>query len=136
MNSSANPSGTAFVWNAGGWFGAQLGSTLWMAILGFVLLAKDLPAAATALAGFALANAAGFFLWRGRARRSAYSGLQLFLLALALIVAAVVAVVQLRGASETPTSGVSTYLPWWVAGLAPILMLVFLLRERAARRQG
>jgi hypothetical protein len=135
MDSASNPSGTAFVWNAGGWFGAQLGSTLWMAILGLVLLGQDRAAAAAALAGFALANAAGLFVWRGRARRSAYSGVQLFLLALALIVAAVVAVVQLRGASETPTSGVSTYLPWWVVGLAPILMLAFLLRERAARWQ-
>jgi hypothetical protein len=135
MDSASNPSGTAFVWNAGGWFGAQLGSTLWTASLGLVVHGQDRAAAAAALAGFALANAAGLLVWRGRARRSAYSGVQLFLLALALIVAAVVAVVQLRGASETPTSGVSTYLPWWVVGLAPILMLAFLLRERAARWQ-
>jgi hypothetical protein len=47
------------------------------------------------------------------------------------VIAQVVVVVNSRGLSEPPTPGarVSTYLPYWVVGAAPALMLLFYLWE-------
>ena len=55
-----------FQWNAGSWFGPQLGGTLWLLLLGLVLFPKDALAAAVALACFAGANVVGLSLWRRR----------------------------------------------------------------------
>ena len=127
---------SAFAWNAGGWFGTQLGCTLWLLILGFVLFSKDALAAWVCLAGFLVLNAWALYLWRSRKQLSAYAGLQRFLLAASVIIALVIAVVNGRGLSEPPTPGalVSTYLPHWVIAVAPALMLLFFWRERKIKR--
>ena len=78
---------SAFAWNAGGWFGTQLGCTLWLLILGFVLFSKDPLAAWVCLAGFLVLNAWALYLWRSRKQLSAYAGLQRFLLAASVIIA-------------------------------------------------
>jgi hypothetical protein len=136
MITDGNRPTTAFSWNAGGWFGSQLGCTLWLLILGFVVLSKDSLAAAVCLAGFVTLNAWGLSLWQRRERLSAYAGLQRFLLAASLIIALVVVVLNGRGVSEPPTPGalVSTYLPYWSIAVAPALMLLFFLRERQVKR--
>jgi hypothetical protein len=125
---------SAFAWYAGGWFGTQFGSTLWMLILGFVLLSRDQLGALACIAGFLILNAWGLYLWRSRTRLTAYAGLQRFLLVASVIIAAVVAAVNLRGLWAPPAPGalVSTYLPYWVILLAPALMLLFYWRERKA----
>jgi hypothetical protein len=137
MATDANRAQTAFHWNAGGWFGSQLGCTLWLLILGLVLLSKDLLAAWACVAGFVMLNAWGLYLWRGRGQLIAYVAIQRFLLAASVIMAAVVAVVNIRGLSEPPTSGalVSTYLPYWVIAVAPGLMLAFFSIERNMKRR-
>ena len=126
----------AFVWNAGGWFGSQLGCTLWLLILGLVLLSKDLLAAWICIAAFMMLNTWGVSLWRRRGQLSAYAAIQRFLLAASLVVAVVVVVINGRGVSEPPAAGalISTSLPYWVIGVAPILMGMFFLRQRAARQ--
>ena len=70
---------STFSWNAGGWFGSQVGCTLWLLILGLVLLPKDPLAAGSCIGGFVVLNAWGFFLWRRQATLRAYSGIQRFL---------------------------------------------------------
>jgi hypothetical protein len=127
---------TAFSWNAGGWFGSQLGCTLWLLILGFVLLSKDSLSAWLCVASFVVLNAWGLYLWRCQDQLSAYAGLQRFLLAASVIITLVVVVVNSRGVSEPPTPGalVSTYLPYWVIAAAPGVMLLFFLRERQVKR--
>jgi hypothetical protein len=127
---------SAFSWNAGGWFGSQLGCTLWLPILGFVLHSKDSFVAWVCVASFVVLNAWGMYLWRCREQLSAYAGLQRFLLAASVVIGLVVVVVNSRGVSESPAPGalVSTYLPYWVIAAAPVLMLVFFFREQAARR--
>jgi hypothetical protein len=134
--SSENGTPSAFAWNAGGWFGTQFGSTLWLLILAFVLFRRDAFAGWTCIASFFVLNAWGFYLWRRRERLSAYGGLQRFLTAASVIIAVVVWVVNSRGLSESPTPGamVSTYLPYWVIAAAPALMVLFFLRERKVRR--
>lgn len=136
MTTDGNRTPSVFAWNAAGWFGAQGGCTLWLLILGFVLLRKDSLAAWACVASFLVLNAWGLYLWRSRERLSAYAGLQRFLLAASVIIAVVVVVVNTRGLSEPPTPGalVSTYLPYWVIAAAPALMLLFFFRERKVRR--
>ena len=127
---------SAFSWNAGGWIGTQLGSTLWLLILGLVLVRRDALGGWLCVASFVLLNAWGWYLWRSREHLSAYAGLQRFLLAASVIVGVVVMVVNGRGLSEplTPGAVVSTYLPYWAIAAAPALMLLFFLRERTVRR--
>ena len=127
---------TSFAWNAGGWLGGQFGCTLWLLILGLVLLGKDPVSAVVCLASFGVLNLWGLFLWRRRERLRAYAGLQWFLLAASVIIAVVTWVMHTRGVAEQPTRGalVSTYLPYWVIGAAPALMLLFFLMERMSRR--
>jgi hypothetical protein len=136
MATNGNSALTAFAWNAGGWFGSQLGCTLWLLILGVVRLSKDSPAAWVCVGGFVFLNARGLSLWRRREQLSAYAGLQRFLLATSVIIALVVVVVNSRGVSESPTPGalVSTHLPYWGIAAAPGLMLLFFLRELKVRR--
>jgi hypothetical protein len=128
---------TAFSWNAGGWFGSQLGCTLWLLILGVVLLSKDSLAAWLCVGGFVLLNAWGLYLWRSREKLTSYAGMQRFLLATSVIIAMVVVVVNGRGVSEPPAPGalVSTYLPYWAIAVAPGLMLLFYWRERQVKRR-
>jgi len=127
---------SAFSWNGGGWFGSQLGCTLWLLILGIVLFWRDAVAASICVSSFVILNAWGFHLWRRRKQLSAYAGLQRFLLATSVVIALVVAVVNLRGVSEPPTPGamVSTHLPYAGVAVAPALMLFFFLQERSFKR--
>jgi hypothetical protein len=81
-----------FHWNAGGWFGSQLGGTAWL-LVGAAVLAQHAPAMTVVWIGcFAVANAVGFGLWHCRARLRPHTGIQLLLL----------------------TCGVAGFLAWWV----------------------
>jgi hypothetical protein len=134
--SPENSTVSAFAWNAGGWLGTQVGCTLWVLILGFVLFRRDALVGWTCVSSFFVLNAWGLYLWRSRERLSAYAALQRFLIAASVVIALVVWVVNSRGLSEPPSPGalVSTYLPYWVIAAAPALMLLFFLRERKVRR--
>ena len=41
--------GGAFAWKTGAWFGAQVGSTLWLVVLGIVLSLRDDSSPGTAI---------------------------------------------------------------------------------------
>jgi len=137
MANDKNSAPSAFIWNTGGWFGSQVGSTIWMLILGFVLLSKDSLAASVCFGGFVVLNAWGLFLWRSRERLSVYAGLQRFLASATVVIALVVVVVNERGVSQPPAPGalVSTFFPYWVILAAPMLMFLFFLREREGKRK-
>jgi len=65
-----------FQWNAGGWFGAQIGGTLWMLIVGFTQLGR-LPSFALMALGLALlVNGLGTWLWFRRDRLAPYPCIQ------------------------------------------------------------
>jgi hypothetical protein len=85
MQANSPVSGPGYLrWNAGGWFGSQLGGTCWL-LVGAVVLAPRAPGvAAVWLAGFVVANAIGSWLWRRRDRLRPYPALQLLLLACGL----------------------------------------------------
>jgi hypothetical protein len=75
----------SFRWNAGGWFGSQLGGTAWM-LTGTVWLMLFAPWVGLIwLAGFILCNAVGAALWRRRDRVAPYPALAILLLTILVV---------------------------------------------------
>ena len=69
--------GGAFRWHAGAWFGAQIGSTLWLVILGVALSFRDDSSPGTAIIALAVAvNGIGLILWEHRDRMRPYPAIQ------------------------------------------------------------
>ena len=124
----------AFRWNRGGWFGAQLGGTCWLLILGTLIVAKDPLAGAVALACFAAANLYGWSLWRRRAGLSPYPCFRRLLLAQGLSALLAVVFVHLSDAMRHLPEGSQVSAPVMYGALLvyPGLMLMFHLQERAA----
>lgn len=110
-----------FRWVAGGWFGAQCGSTLWLLPLGIGALPHDRISGVVAFSGFVVANGLGLLLWSARRRLSAFVGLQLLLAVMLVVFTTVIVVTNARCATE---------LPYWPAGLPLLLMAFFWLRTR------
>ena len=73
---SHSPPPAGLVWNAGGWFGAQLGGSCWIAICAGLLGGQDAAVAMAVLAIFGIANGGGAALWLARRRLSAYRAMQ------------------------------------------------------------
>lgn len=121
MKDPASGSAPQFRWVAGGWFGAQCGSTIWLLPLGFGALHQDGVSGIVAFTGFAVANGLGLLLWAARRRLSAFVGLQLLLATLMVVFAIVIVVTNVRGTVD---------LPYWPLGLPLMLMAIFWLRTR------
>jgi hypothetical protein len=96
---------SAFAWNGGGWFGAQFGSTLWLLILGIVLLRKDSLPAWLCLARFLVFERVGLVSLAKPERLSAYAGCSAFSSWRPLVIAVVVVVVNTCGLSRATDSG-------------------------------
>ena len=123
---------SAFQWNAGAWFGTQLGCTLWMGVLGLVVLSKNPPAAIVCIVSFLLLNSIGLYIWRRRANLNAYIAIQIFLAAVTMATAVIVVLLNRWGVAEPAQAGalVSTELPFWAIAVAPALMVMFFFRQR------
>lgn len=119
----------AFQWNRGGWFGSQVGATLWIVLLGASLLPSSPGLGGLVVTLGLIPNALGGLLWRRRQTLSPYPALQALLATCGL--AALLALVCLRAAG---VAGADTLHAWGSIALYPGLMLVFHLRERSARR--
>ena len=120
-----------FRWNAGGWFGPQLGGTLWLLLLGLFVFPRDAAAAAVVLGCFAGANLAGLWLWRRRHRIAAYPALQWMIAACG--VASLIALVFLDSRPESPEFAPS--IPYWVLLVFPGVMVMLFLQRRIATRR-
>jgi len=119
----------AFQWNQGGWFGAQLGMTLWIVILGAVLLAGSQPVGGWLIALSVLANGVGWWLWTRRETLAPYPAIQALIATGGLC--AVLSIICLASSGVArETSGMPTA---WFLLMYPGLMLIFHLQERAAR---
>ena len=128
----------AFSWNAGGWFGGQVGATLWLGILGALLALQDLTGGLVALGAWAVPNVLGIRLWRQRARRDAYASLQLLIAVAGLCALAAVAFLSARSAyvGLMERHGTQTWSVFAALLVYPAIMLQFWLQQRAARRAG
>lgn len=121
----AEPSEGPFRWNAGGWFGALFGSTIWLFVLGCRLFAEDLLAGTVACLGFAGSALWGIILWHRRARMTAYAGFQAMMAGLLVLFAVVVPTTNAR----VPAID----LPYWAIAVPLPLMAAFWLRQRTAK---
>lgn len=128
----------AFRWNAGGWFGSQLGSTLWLLILGVLLCARGkVLAGLVAIGCCAAANAFGTVLWTLRDRVAPFPAVEclvgvIWLFTLVALVA--MDVLDAMEAVEARMAGGSWRL-YWLLFMFPGLMLMMYLMERANRKQ-
>jgi hypothetical protein len=126
----------AFHWSAGAWFGAQIGSTLWLVILGTVLSLRDDSSPGTAIIALAVAvNGVGLILWEHRDRIRPYPAIQTLIAVVAC--AAFVAFTLLDGTSAWGLAGEQAgggRPPYAALLLFPAMMALFALQEHAARR--
>ena len=117
-------------WNAAGWFGGQVGATLWMLIAGTLAAARDLPMGMAVLLLFAVPNVVGAALWLSR-RLSCYASMQILIAITGACSLAAVHVLERANAwlqiqTGGQVSGQSSYL---LIGLVfGGLMLMFYLR--------
>ncbi|HEX9669631.1 MAG TPA: hypothetical protein VGC93_09115 [Thermoanaerobaculia bacterium] len=130
------PNRGTFQWNAGGWFGAQLGSTCWMLIAGVVLLWRSPGAAVATLIVFAATNAAGTALWTQRRRLRPLRAMQALVAIAGLASALATYVIDSAGQFESLGAGGSTsarsmYL--LLAGMVVSLLLLFYLIDREGK---
>jgi hypothetical protein len=87
----------SFVWNAGGWFGSQIGGSVWMLFCGLSLLFSDSFSSLVCLGSFAFVNAVGCYLWQRREKLDPYAGLQRLFFTLALVCTTMSVVLYCRG---------------------------------------
>ena len=120
-------------WNLGGWLGGQVGGSCWMLVAGLLAIPADLIAAIEVLSLFALANLAGWLIWRRRESWSPHKGLQLLLPALGATGMAAVFVLDRAGIYESIQAGSNvtarqTYVI--LAGVVAVLMVMFWWQNR------
>ena len=125
----------AFHWNAGAWFGAQVGSTLWLFILGAVLSIRGASSTGTAVVALAVAvNGIGLILWEHRDRMRAFPAIEALVAAVGC--AGFVAFVLIDGTSRwglavAPAGG--SRPPYALLLVFPAMMGFFALQEHTVR---
>ena len=122
-----------FQWNRGGWFGGQIGGTLWLVLIGGALLAQGRVVGAVALILGLLSNVLGLLLWHRRITLSPYPALQILVGVCGLSGLVSLLAISAAGISEQ-TFPTSEY--YWVLLFFPGVMLMFHLQERTARKDN
>ncbi len=88
---------SSFVWNAGGWFGSQVGGSVWMLFCGLSLLFSDAISGLVCLGSFAVINAIGCYFWQHREKLDPYVGFQRLFFTLAVVCTLISVVLYRRG---------------------------------------
>ncbi len=118
-----------FRWNAGAWFGGQIGATAWILLLG-VLLVPDDPRLGALVIAFSLApNVLGVILWRMRDRMRPYPAVQLLVAVSAAFALATFISLDVAGRISSLRAG-SGWSVYWVLLVYPGVMLMFHLQTR------
>ncbi|HKJ23596.1 MAG TPA: hypothetical protein VKB65_02150 [Myxococcota bacterium] len=128
MELQGKPGPGRFQWSRGGWFGAQIGATVWLLLLGVLMLDRGRSSGAVVLALGLAVNGLGVWLWRARHEREPYPSIQILLGACAV---AAVASVLLASTADLE-GGFTPSLPTLL--VYPGLMAIFHLQEQAARK--
>ena len=117
-------------WNAGGWFGGQLGATVWMLVAGISTAVRDLPAGMIVILLFAVASVIGIVLWVSR-KLSCYAPTQLLIAIAGVCGLLTVSFLEGKNTLTQMQAGeqVSALSIYWIVGLVfGGLMLIFYLR--------
>lgn len=126
-----------FHWNAGGWYGGQIGSSCWILLAGLLLLFKELVLGLILIVCFSLINLFGTMLWTRRDRIAPYPAVQcLILLNGVFAFFTIILVDHLERVSDLDPRYVN--MPGWVYAMLlmfPGMMLMFHLMEKQARKQ-
>lgn len=122
-------------WNVGGWFGGQLGGTVWMLVAGILTAIRDFPIGMFVVLLFAIPNVIGIVLWLSR-KLSCYASTQLLIGVSG--VCGLVTVYALENANvwiQIQTGGqVSAQSSYWIIGLVyGGLILMFYVRYGRVR---
>ncbi len=125
----------AFRWNAAGWFGGQLGASLWILLLGLLLCLQGAGVGFAVLLCGLVANAVGVVLWRRRERLAAYTALQILVGVTGLMALVALALATWLGPGGDPGDPLAQ-TPAWSLLFYPALMGAFWLQERLARRRA
>ncbi len=128
----------AFQWNVGGWFGGQVGSTLWLLILGVLLCFRGhVVAGLVALGCFAAANLFGTVLWTLRHRVAPFPAIECLLGVIFLFTIVALVAMDVLGVMQEidPRMASSAWGLYWVLAVFPGLMLMMYLMERANRKK-
>lgn len=120
----------AFQWNRGGWFGSQIGATLWLVLLGGVLLVQSRPVGGFLVVCGVMPNLIGLALWRRRQSISPYPAIQILVAVCGFGALAAMLGLRVVGLAQ-PSSEMPSL---WFLLMYPGLMLGFHLQEQAARR--
>ena len=126
-----------FQWNAGGWFGGQIGASCWMLVAATLSFSRDRSASGVVFVLFTIANLVGLRLWRTRDRLSVYTALQILLVAAGSCSLAAVYILDRAGIWLTIQTGgavsaVATYF-LIVAGVIALLTMFHFRRRRSAQ---
>lgn len=130
---------TGSQWNAWSWFGPTLGSTLWLLLSAIFLLNRSGQLAGLVFVLFLLANLAGVWLWRVRARLSVFAAIQVFLAT--FWVCGIIAIYAIDRAGYWATlavGGRNNISAWGAYVLLTILVaaLVLIFRNQQRRSSG
>jgi len=113
-----------FQWNTGGWFGGQIGSTLWLFIVAYETLPKSASAAAWLAFCAAAPNILGCLLWQKRDRLRPYPAIQCLIAALGMFtLLALVVADHFLVLPILDSEGIaSPHRAYWLLCLFPVLM--------------
>ena len=125
---------SGFQWNAWGWFGGQVGSTLWMLLV--AVFSSEASGASRALmtACFLASNIVGVCLWRKRRSISPGAAIQILLLLLFISTAAAFAGADLLGTLDLLEPRLKNPRSiYWLLLIFPRLMTIMHIGSHAGR---
>ena len=127
-----------FQWSTGGWFGAQIGATAYLVVLGILLVFQAPRAGSLLLVCGLLPNLIGTGIWMRRCRLAPYPALQLLVATVFVFTALALGGLILCGQplGLQPQYSVETRQVVWILLIYPGLMLMFHLQERSASRMN
>jgi len=117
-------------WNAGGWFGGQLGGTAWILVAAALTIGQDTSTGLILLIIFLVPNIVGYLLWRTQ-KLSCYISIQILFSLIGVFGLLAIYILEHRHQwieiqTGSSISAASAY--YMVIFITAILMVVFYLR--------
>lgn len=127
----------SFQWNAGGWFGGQIGGTIWMLLAGSLVLYQGSWLGAVILLFFLLPNVIGSLMWYRRDHISPYPAVQALMAVVGLFSLLTLAAFDVSGRfpGPGPHSQGSPRSLYWIMVIFPATMIMFHLQNRSGGKK-